>query len=87
MSSVADDWNLDFRVVRHLGLLASLVRSHGNLEASRHGLEFVCGPHIAVLQARSHWVNIEEGVLPVLGVRRGLPVERLVALVPDCWQI
>ena len=87
MSSVADDWNLDFRVVRHLGLLASLVRSHGDLEASRHGLELVGSPHVTVLQARSHWVNIEEGILSVLDVRGGLPVERLVALVPDCWQI
>ena len=75
MASVANDWNLDFRVVWHLGLFAMLVRSHGDLEASRHCLEFVCGPHIAVLQARSHWVNIEERILPVLDVRGGFPVE------------
>ena len=87
MSSVADDWNLDFRVVRHLGLLAGLVRSHGDLEAGGHGLEFVGGPHVPVLQAGSHRVNIEEGVLPVLDVRRGLPVERLVPLVPHSRQI
>ena len=87
MASIADDWDLDFRVVWHLGLLAGLVRSHGDLESGGHGLEFVVGPHITVLQARSHWVNIEEGVLPMLDVRGRLPVERLMPLVPDCRQI
>ena len=87
MASVANDWNLDFSVVWHLGLFAMLVRSHGNLEASRHGLEFVCGPHIAVLQARSHWVNIEEWVLSVLDVCAWSTIKRLVTLVTNSWQI
>ena len=87
MSSVADDWNLDFRVVRHLGLLAGLVRSHGDLEASRHGLELVGGPHVTVLQARSHRVHIEERVLSVLDVCARGAVQRLVSLVADGGQI
>jgi len=85
MSSVADDWNLNFRVVGHFGLFASLVRSHGDLEAGRHGLEFFRSSHIAVLQAWAHWVNIEEWILPVLDVSWRLPVHGLVALITNCW--
>ena len=87
VASVANDRNLHFGVVRHLVLLTVLVRSHGDLETSRHGLVFLSCAHIAVLQARPHWVNVEEGVLAVLNVCHGLPVEGLMTLVADGWQV
>ena len=87
MASVTDNGDLNFGVVWHLVIFTVLVRSHCNLETCRHRLELISRANITVLQARSHWVNIEEGILPVLDVRGGLPVERLVALVPNCWQI
>ena len=68
MTGVAYYWDLNFSVVRHLVVLAVLIRSHSNLKACRHSLEFISSAHIAVLQARSHGVNIEEGVFSVLDV-------------------
>ena len=49
MASIADDWDLDFRVVWHLGLLARLVRGHGDLEAGGHSLELISSPNITIL--------------------------------------
>ena len=49
MAGVADDWNLDFGIVWHLGLLAGLVGGHGDLEASRHRLELISSSNITVL--------------------------------------
>lgn len=87
MASVANDRDLHFRVVWHLCLLTCLVRGHCDLEAGRHGLEFIRSSHVTVLQARSHRVNIEERVFAVLDVRRRLAVQSLVALVANRWQI
>lgn len=87
MTSVPDNWDLNFRVVWHLLLFTMFVGGHRNLEASRHGLEFVCSSHITVLQARSHWVNIEEGIFSVLNVCSWFPVQRLMTLISNCWQI
>ena len=49
MASIADDWDLDFRVVWHLGLLTVLVRSHSDLEAGGHSLELISSPNITIL--------------------------------------
>ena len=49
MAGIADDWNLDFRVVWHLGLLTGLVRGHGDLEAGGHSLELIGSPNITIL--------------------------------------
>lgn len=87
VASVAHDGDLHFRVVRHLVVLAVLIGSHRDLEASRERLVFFGGAHIAVLKSRSHWVHIEEGILPVLDVRHGFPVHGHVALVSHRWQI
>ena len=75
MASVTDDWDLDLGVVWHFSFLTSLVRSHGDLEAGGHGLELVCGSNVTILQARAHWVDVEEWVLSVLDVGGGLPVQ------------
>ena len=87
VSGVADDGDLDFRVVWHLVVLAVLIRSHGDLEACGHGLEVFCSAHVTVLQARSHWVHVEERVLSVLDVCARRAVQRLVSLVADSRQI
>ena len=87
VTSVANDGDLDFRVVWHLVVLAVLIRSHGDLEACGHGLEFICGAHVTVLQARSHRVHIEERVLSVLDVCARGAVQRLVSLVADSGEI
>ena len=87
MAGVAHDGDLHFGVVWHLRLLSRLVRGHGNLEARRHGLEFIGRAHVAVLQAGTHGVHIEEGVFSVLDVCHRLAVQRLVALVPNRRQV
>ena len=87
MASVTDNGDLNFGVVWHLVIFTVLVRSHCNLETCRHRLELISRANITVLQARSHWVNIEEWVLSVLDVCARSTVKRLVTLVTNSWQI
>ena len=87
MAGVADDGDLHFRIIWFLLDFALFVRVHRDLEASTEGSILLVVSHITVLQARSHWVHIEEGVLPVLNVGHGLAVHRHVVLVPDRWQV
>ena len=75
MASIAHYWNLNFGIIWHLLLFTVFISRHSDLKASRHCLELIGRSNIAVLQARSHWVNIEERILPVLDVRGRLPVE------------
>ena len=85
VASVTDNWDLHFRVVGHLLLLALLVRGHSNLETSRHRLEVLIRSHVSVLQTGTHRVNIEEWILSVLYVRHRLPVITLLSMITNCW--
>ena len=85
MASIAHYWNLNFGIIWHLLLLTVFISRHCDLKASRHCLELIGRSNIAVLQARSHWVNIEEGVLSMLNVGDGLAVKRLMPLVAHSW--
>ena len=85
MASVAHYWNLNFGIIWHLLLLTVFISRHCDLKACRHCLELISRSYIAVLQARSHWVNIEEGVLSMLNVGHRLAVKRLMSLVTNGW--
>ena len=87
MASVAHNGDLNLRVIGHFCLFTVLIGSHCNLEASRHCLEVIIGADITILQTRPHWVNIEEGVLPVLDVCARVSVQGLVALIANGWQV
>jgi len=87
MASVTNDRNLNLGVIGHLCFLTVLIGSHGDLETCGHSLEVFVSSYIAILQARSHRVHIEEGILPVLNVCAWRPIQRLVTLIANCWQV
>ena len=87
MSGVSNNGDLNSRLIWHLSILTRFVGSHSDLESGGHGLEVVGGADIAILQARSHRVNIEEGILAVLNVCHWVLVKSLVSLVANSWQV
>ena len=87
MTSIADNWDLNFRVVGHFGILAVLIGGHRDLETGGHSLELIRSAHVTILQTRPHRVDIEEGVFPMLDVCAWVPVEGLVALIADRRQV